>query len=284
MIQDIQPHVYKNEYKPSEPQKDSVVLFFHGRKVLTKEQEEIGYLSYDEAEQLAVVEETLRYLFSVDGRSYYLGEGKKIERLLEQGELEGYYWREIHSFRNALPKEQAFAGVTGWQLYNWYESRKFCGRCGTRMEHAEKERMMHCPECGQMEFPKICPAVIVGVTHGNKILLSKYADREYKKYALLAGFTEIGETPEETVKREVMEEVGLRVKNIRYYKSQPWPFSDTLLMGFFCELDGEPEITLDEDELALAEWIEREAIPVEPEDCSLTNEMIITFKENKKTS
>lgn len=284
MIQDIQPHIYKNEYKPSEPQKDSVVLFFHGRKVLTKEQEEIGYLSYDEAEQLAVVEETLRYLFSIDGRSYYLGEGKKIERLLEQGEMEGYHWREIHSFRNALPKEQAFAGVTGWQLYNWYESRKFCGRCGTRMEHAEKERMMHCPECGQMEFPKICPAVIVGVTHGNKILLSKYADREYKKYALLAGFTEIGETPEETVKREVMEEVGLRVKNIRYYKSQPWSFSDTLLMGFFCELDGEPEITLDEDELALAEWVEREAIPVKPEDCSLTNEMIIAFKENKKTS
>lgn len=284
MIQDIQPHIYKNEYKPSEPQKGSVVLFFHGRKVLTKEQEEIGYLSYDEAEQLAVVEETLRYLFSIDGRSYYLGEGKKIERLLEQGEMEGYHWREIHSFRNALPKEQAFAGVTGWQLYNWYESRKFCGRCGTRMEHAEKERMMHCPECGQMEFPKICPAVIVGVTHGNKILLSKYADREYKKYALLAGFTEIGETPEETVKREVMEEVGLRVKNIRYYKSQPWSFSDTLLMGFFCELDGEPEITLDEDELALAEWVEREAIPVKPEDCSLTNEMIIAFKENKKTS
>lgn len=284
MIQDIQPHIYKNEYKPSEPQKGSVVLFFHGRKVLTKEQEEIGYLSYDEAEQLAVVEETLRYLFSIDGRSYYLGEGKKIERLLEQGEMEGYHWREIHSFRNALPKEQAFAGVTGWQLYNWYESRKFCGRCGTRMEHAEKERMMHCPECGQMEFPKICPAVIVGVTHGNKILLSKYADREYKKYALLAGFTEIGETPEETVKKEVMEEVGLRVKNIRYYKSQPWSFSDTLLMGFFCELDGEPEITLDEDELALAEWVEREAIPVKPEDCSLTNEMVIAFKENKKTS
>ena len=99
--------------------------------------------------------------------------------------------------------------------------------------------------------------------------MSQYAGREYKKYALLAGFTEIGETVEETVAREVMEEVGLKVKNITYYKSQPWSFSDTLLMGFFCELDGEEDVTLDEEELALAQWFEREEIPAEPDDVSL---------------
>ena len=81
--------------------------------------------------------------------------------------------------------------------------------------------------------------------------MSKYAGRNYKKYALLAGFAEIGETLEETVKREVMEEVGLKVKNIRYYKSQPWSFSDTLLMGFYCDLDGSDEITLDRKNLRL---------------------------------
>ena len=132
-----------------------------------------------------------------------------------------------------------------------------------------------------MEFPKICPAVIIGVTDGNRILMSKYAGRSYKKYALLAGFTEIGETVEETVAREVMEEVGLKVKNIRYYKSQPWAFSDTLLMGFYCDLDGDVEVTLDEEELALAEWFERDEIPVEPSRDSLTNEMIIKFKQGE---
>ena len=86
---------------------------------------------------------------------------------------------------------------------------------------------------------------------------------------------------EETVKREVMEEVGLKVKNIRYYKSQPWSFSDTLLMGFYCDLDGEDSITLDEEELALAEWFEREDIPVEPSRDSLTNEMIMKFKNGE---
>ena len=142
--------------------------------------------------------------------------------------------------------------------------------------------MLLCPQCGNMVYPRISPAVIIAVTHGNRLLMSKYAQREYKKYALLAGFTEIGETLEETVEREVMEEVGLRVKNITYYKSQPWSFSDTLLMGFFCELDGEEEITLDEEELALAEWFERDAIPVTPDDISLTNEMMMAFKNNER--
>lgn len=138
--------------------------------------------------------------------------------------------------------------------------------------------MLYCENCGNMEFPKICPAVIIAVTDGNRLLLSKYAGRIYKKYALLAGYTEIGETIEETVRREVLEEVGLKVKNIRYYKSQPWAFSETELMGFYCDLDGEDSIRLDQEELSMAEWFEREEIPVTPLRDSLTNEMIMQFK------
>ena len=141
-----------------------------------------------------------------------------------------------------------------------------------------KERMLYCKECGNMEYPKICPAVIVGVTDKDRILMSKYAGRAYKHYALIAGFTEIGETVEQTVAREVMEEVGLKVKNIRYYKSQPWAFSDTLLMGFYCDLDGDDTIRLDENELAVAQWFERKEIPEPVSLESLTNEMIIQFK------
>ena len=202
-------------------------------------------------------------------------------RTLAVNGCQSLQWRIKKSFRYAEPQYLAFAGITGYQLNNWYRNRKFCGRCGHKMRHDEKERMMRCDHCGNMEFPKICPAVIIGVTDGDKILMSKYAGRAYKKYALLAGFTEIGETIEETVQREVMEEVGLKVKNIRYYKSQPWSFSDTILMGFYCDLDGEEEITLDREELALAEWFRRDEIPVEPSRDSLTNEMIIKFKNGE---
>ena len=120
-----------------------------------------------------------------------------------------------------------------------------------------------------MVFPKIAPAVIVGVTNGDKILMTKYAGREYKKYALIAGFTEIGETAEQTVEREVMEEVGLHVKNIRYYKSQPWGYDSDLLLGYFCELAEEHKIELDETELSLAEWIDYKDVPDDPQVIAL---------------
>ena len=142
--------------------------------------------------------------------------------------------------------------------------------------------MMRCDHCGNMEFPKICPAVIIGVTDGDKILMSKYAGRAYKKYALLAGFTEIGETIEETVQREVMEEVGLKVKNLRYYKSQPWSFSGTLLFGFFCDVDGDDTLTVDHEELSVAQWFDRDKIICQDTGSSLTNEMMMVFAAGKE--
>ena len=142
--------------------------------------------------------------------------------------------------------------------------------------------MLQCPHCGNMVFPKIAPAVIVGVTDGRKILMTKYANREYKRYALIAGFTEIGETAEETVRREVEEEVGLHVKNIRYYKSQPWGFDSNLLLGYFCELEEKETIRLDENELSLAEWVDYKDIPDDMEGLSLTKEMMLYFREEQK--
>ena len=150
------------------------------------------------------------------------------------------------------------------------------------MVHSTEERMMQCPECGLMEYPKISPAVIIGLIHENKILMSKYAGRAYKNYALLAGFSEIGESVEETVHREVMEEVGLKVKNLRYYKSQPWSFSGSLLAGFYCDVDGDPSITLDREELSVAEWFDRDSLPETPNLISLTGEMIECFRQGKE--
>ena len=135
-----------------------------------------------------------------------------------------------------------------------------------------------CPNCGNMIFPKIAPAVIVAVTNGDRILMSKYAGRNTNRYALLAGFCEIGETAEQTVQREVMEEVGLHVKNIRYYKSQPWGIASDLLLGYYCEVDGDTAICMDEGELRLAQWVRRQEIQLQPDDFSLTNEMMLMFK------
>ena len=122
--------------------------------------------------------------------------------------------------------------------------------------------MMECPSCGNQEYPVLCPAVIVGITNGDKIILSKYEGRRFKRYALIAGFAEIGETIEETVHREVMEEVGLKVKNLRYYKSQPW--------------------SVDHEELSMAQWVERDKVPDQGNNISLTKEMMMLFRDGKE--
>lgn len=277
MIQDIAPHHLDNAYLPVPPDKGSFALCFEGRSCLMKKMgEEIAFPQFADLEkENKRIYTDYTYLFKIDEERYYLVGKENLECPA------GFLMEDLEIFRRGKPQYRAFAGITGHQLYSWYQKHQYCGQCGLPTKPDSKERMLYCEKCGSMEYPKICPAVIIGVTDKNRILLSKYAGRTYKKYALLAGYTEIGETLEETVAREVMEEVGLKVKNIRYYKSQPWAFTETVLMGFYCDLDGTDGIRLDEEELALAEWFEREEIPVTPSRDSLTNEMIMMFKNGK---
>lgn len=277
MIQDIAPHQFDNAFYPVAPDGDSIALCYEGRSCLMKKAgEEFTFPRFLDLEnENEDIYKNYTFLFRIDEERYYLVTNVCYSYLKD------YNMEDILYFRSAEPQYRAFAGITGHQLFGWYNSHRYCGACGLPMKPDSKERMMYCEKCHSMEYPKICPAVIIGVTDGNRLLLSKYAGRAYKKYALLAGYTEIGETLEETVAREVFEEVGLKIKNIRYYKSQPWAFSGTILMGFYCDLDGSDEIRLDEEELALAEWFEREEIPVTPSRDSLTNEMIMQFKNGR---
>lgn len=272
MIQDIAPKIYHNEYIEASPERSDLVLVFQRDKVLLRYED--GKIRYPAAEELAAYDCAFTYLFSIDASHYFLAISK------EGITLPGYTYESIRVFRTAISRHNAFAGVTGHHLFDWYLSNRFCGQCGHLMIPDHKERMVRCPDCGNMVYPRISPAVIVGVCNGDRILMSKYAGRAYTNYALIAGFTEIGESAEQTVAREVMEEVGLRVKNIRYYKSQPWGFSDSLLLGYFCDVDGDDTIHVDHDELAEADWYAREDIHLENDHLSLTREMILQFKQN----
>ena len=275
MIQDLGSHCYHNEYRPVPPRDNDYILFFHGRQALVKiSGDTFAFPDFQYAgKYYPQVYTSYTYLFSIDDRNYYLPKESYM------GELPGYSMEDIIIFRNLSPQVNCFALITGYQLHNWYSIRKFCGKCGHPLVPDTRERMMYCPQCKNTEYPKISPAVIVGIRNGNKLLLSKYAGGTARRYALIAGFAEIGETLEETVKREVMEEVGLKVENIQYYKSHPWSLSSSLLMGFYCDLDGCDHIILEEDELSEAEWFEREDIPYDDYDVSLTREMMIQFKK-----
>ena len=208
----------------------------------------------------------------------------QAEALPEQQSQLNYEFVPVAQLRNYQPKHRVFAGMVGYEYHVWYDTHHFCGRCGSKMQHGIVERMLQCPECGCMEFSRLFPAVIIGIVDRkrDKVLVSRYAGRQYKSYALIAGFCEMGETVEQTVHREVMEEVGLNVTNLRYYKSQPWPPSSSLLFGFFCDLDGESSITLDDHELEEAEWLSREDLP-DDEDYSLTREMMGVLRKGEET-
>lgn len=273
MIQDILPQVFDNNYYNRIPlEGDFLLIYTENQMYFKKEKDKLLFPTFGEYKDS--INEFI-YLFSIDQHGFYISLDYKedIKELLVT--------ENIGIFRTYRPSWMAFAGITGSQLYRWYRSNKFCGSCGKPFKHSHTERALVCNDCKSTIYPKISPAVIVAVYNGDKLLLSKNAHGEYKRYALIAGFVEVGETLEETVKREVMEEVGLKVKNIKYYKNQPWSFSDTLLVGFTAELDGDSLITLDTNELSEARWVDRSDIPEDDIHISLTRELMEAFRNHE---
>ena len=280
MLQDLPGGRLLNEFRDPSPKPEDVIVCFRDGKILLHRDanEQLRLPQLGEADTTgwnAWCKQPLRYAFRLQEEDYflYLGEPEAFKE---------YAWEPVRTLRQLESKEVCFAVMTAWHLYCWYRSNRFCGCCGTPTRHDKNERMLRCDNCGNMIFPKICPVVIVAVTDGDRLLLSKYAGRAYTRYALLAGYTEIGETLEQTVAREVMEEVGVKVKNLRYYKSQPWGVDGNVLMGFFCDLDGDGTIHLDEKELAMADWYDRNNLPAHDDGISLTREMIRVFEEGRE--
>lgn len=280
MIQDIAPHKYYVDYQPSTPKDTDLLLIYGQHSILADFQNpQIRYPSIaDVAPVFPEIKEKAKFLFRIDETDYYELRNPQLP------EFDCWKYEDTQILRQAVPGWLGFAGITGYQIHTWYTDHTYCGRCGTKMHAQGKERAMQCPSCGALSYPVICPSVIVAITDGDRLLLTKYAPAHssHRHYALVAGYTEVGETLEQTVHREVMEEVGLKVKNLRYYKSQPWAFSSTLLAGFFCDVDGDPSITLDREELSVAGWFERSALPETPNLISLTGEMIDCFRQGKE--
>ena len=273
MIQDIGPARLDNSYRAADPVPESTVFVFSQNALLCR---------YDDAQGTIVLpcrrdlpgQPELTYLFSIGKQLYFLAQ--------QEITLPGWELRSMQEVRRFHVEDNRimFAVFTAFHLWKWYSTNRFCGACGHPTEHSQTERALVCQDCGHIVYPRINPAVIIGVTSGDRLLITRYR-RGYAHNALVAGFTEIGETAEQTVSREVMEEAGIRVKNIRYYKSQPWGVASDLLMGFFCEADGDDTIRMDENELRYAAWLRPEEIELQPNQYSLTNEMMRVFKEGR---
>ncbi len=282
MIQDIAPRHLDNHFRPEQtPEPHDLVFCVRGRQCIVNAA--APGIVLPQVSQLPEAH-NLIYAFSIRDSEDVPGGPSETRFFIARDATieppEGFEYFEVRKlrYRPESPKELVFAAFTALHLDSWYSHNVYCGVCGTTTEHDIEERMLRCPNCGNMIFPRLQPAVIVAVRNGERLLMTKYAHgRGVAHYALIAGFCEIGETVEETVQREVSEEVGLRVRNLTYYKSQPWGTVDDLLLGYFCDVDGSDEIERDQNELAVAEWVLRDEIEGQPDDLSLTNEMMMRF-------
>lgn len=256
---------YDVTYKPLSPRPEDPVVCYRDGKLLLSDAD--GRIRWPAAREVGGA---LRYLFSVGETRYFAGEAEAFG---------DYRYEPPAVCRTLPPREAAFAGVTAAHLCGWYADNRFCGRCGRPMRHSETERAMVCA-CGNTVYPKICPAVIVGVLSRGRICLTKY-NRPDARWALVAGYAEAGETLEDTVRREVLEETGLRVRAPRYYRSQPWGLSGSLLAGFFCEVDGDDTVRVDNVELKEGRWFSPEEIDFPDDGFSLTRAMIEAFRTGR---
>ena len=174
--------------------------------------------------------------------------------------------------------DEALLGVAGHalQLIEWDRGHQFCGRCGTPTQRRDDERVRHCGACGMTAYPRLSPVVMVRVAREGRILLARAPRFAPGVYSLLAGFVEAGEALEQAIHREVAEEVGIRVRNLRYFASQSWPFPHSLMMGFTADHAG-GEIRVDGREILDARWFAPDDLPGLPNPMSMAWRLIQDF-------
>ena len=162
------------------------------------------------------------------------------------------------------------------QIVEWHETHQFCGRCGTKMQDHTADRAKECDACGLINYPRLSPSIIVLVTRGEEMLLARNAAWPNGMYSTLAGFVEPGESIEQTVHREVFEEVGLRLGNLEYFGSQSWPFPNSLMLGFHAEYEA-GAIVCQEGEIADAQWFRADNLPQIPPKTAISGWLIQEF-------
>jgi NAD+ diphosphatase len=271
MLNEINPNIFDNKYfHYHEIGDEDFLLCYRDNQLLLKKSGE----DYEIPRKKDFIEsiESPVYLFSINSNHCF---GLVVSHINHTS----FEFHDIFVLLNLKSKELAWIGSVGHQLMTWYNNNRCCGRCGSKTELKKEERAIICPKCNLVTFPKMSPAIIVAITCNNKILLAKGKNYQGDFYALISGYVDVGESIEETVVREVKEEVGLDIKNLKYFKSQPWPFSASLMIGFTAEADDTQQIIIDEKEINEAGWFARDNLPSHASSISISGDLITAFKK-----
>jgi NAD+ diphosphatase len=267
--------IFKPEFKPAPSQPEPALWFIFDKGcLLTKINAD--QFSIPDAADLEALQISLPYklyLGSLDGQPCYAG-------ALETGNSFDANFKLTHlrTLFGLIPDTLIWIAGRGNQLLYWHLTHRFCGKCGQETEDETDERAKKCPRCQHINYPRLSPAVIVAILKDNRILLARNRHFKGPFYSVLAGFVEPGESLEECVKREVKEEVGITVKNVRYFGSQPWPFPDSLMIAFVSDYAA-GEIVIDDSEIIEAAWFSKEELPQIPPKISIARQLIDWFSQ-----
>ena len=218
-----------------------------------------------------------QYLGKLDGQHCYSAEISE-----EADAPEGMLFEGLRQVYGRLDEDLFWLAARAVQIVDWDRSHQYCSRCGAPLKAKNTERAKECPTCGLLHFPRLAPAIIVLVERGNQLLLARSRHFMPGLYSVIAGFVEPGETLEEAVVREVREKVGIAVKDIHYFSSQPWPFPHSLMIGFTATYAG-GDISLSDSEIEDAGWFTSRNLPTLPGKISIARKLIDWFLEKQRS-
>ncbi len=266
---------FKPDFNPTHDPSESALWFIFDRgHLLTKiNNNQLGVPDTADLESLGISPSDSLYLGSLDGQPCYAGALETDTAVDENFEL-----LNLRTLFGSLPDPLFWVAGRGNQFVYWYQSHRYCGKCGHETDDKTDERAKICPRCQHIYYPRLSPAVIVAIIRDNRILLARNRNFKGSFYSVLAGFVEPGESLEECVEREIKEEVGIAVKNIRYFGSQPWPFPDSLMIGFVSDYDS-GKIAIDGSEIVEAAWFSKDELPQIPPKISIARQLIDWFSQ-----
>ncbi len=261
---------------PEDIKPDSLWFMVHEQKIIVLSEDEATSIpEYKNLMENNIISEHIQYMGTYNSVPCYAAEIMSTEELPQSF--------PVHpplSLVSEIGVDLVRIAGLAIQYITWSRNHRFCGKCGKLTEDKKDERAKICTACSQVYYPRLSPAIIVAVIKDDRLLMGNSPRFPSKFYSVLAGFVEPGENLEECVKREVREEVGIEVKNIKYFGSQPWPFPDSLMIGFTAEYES-GEINVDEDELTDAAWFARDEIPRIPPSISIARKLIDWFLEGR---
>ena len=250
-------------------------IFQENKLLVCQKPESLTLPSLMDLNELGLIVIRQHYLGQLDNHHCYTGEVAEGTTPPTGMSFEGL--RQVYG---RLDENLFWIAARAVQIIDWDRTHRFCGRCGIELKMKTTERAKECPQCGLLHFPRLAPAIIVLVERGNELLLARSRHFLPGMYSVLAGFVEPGESLEEAVVREVKEEVGMDVKDIKYFGSQPWPFPHSLMIGFTATYAG-GEISLDDSEIEEAGWFTADNLPRIPGKISIARKLIDGFLARK---